>query len=184
MESLEERVSLLENQLKSTRSGDASSSTAVQPANGHRQAIMASSKEADDSASELSSKVGMLELTTDGEEPRYLGSSSVFAFSRIIHSSLRQQSQSQPRGLGLREADTAIPSPCPLPDYDFGVTLSNAYFENIHPQYPFLHEPTFRGWEERFVRPSENMEELFFDPVPLFFINMVNRTLVDAYIPF
>ncbi|RKL08437.1 hypothetical protein BFJ71_g1724 [Fusarium oxysporum] len=54
-----------------------------------------------------------------------------------------------------------------------GISLSNAYFENIHPHYPFLHEPTFRRWEDTLVRPSNTIGELDFDPAPLFFVNMV-----------
>ncbi|CAK7212902.1 hypothetical protein SBRCBS47491_001621 [Sporothrix bragantina] len=37
--------------------------------------------------------------------------------------------------------------PVNVPTYEDGLVLSNAYFENIHIQYPFLHEPTFRMWE-------------------------------------
>ena len=65
-------------------------------------------------------------------------------------------------------------TPCLLPDYDSCVTLSNAYFQNIHPQYPFLHEPTFRLWERKLIGPFEAMDAPSFDPIHLFFVNMVS----------
>ncbi|KAH6957791.1 fungal-specific transcription factor domain-containing protein [Ilyonectria sp. MPI-CAGE-AT-0026] len=127
----------------------------------------------DDSASELSSKVGILGLTVDGEEPHYLGSSSAFSFSRVIHSSLRRPFPRSFESLIVHQDDKAAPSPCLLPEYELGISLSNAYFENVHPQYPFLHEPTFRRWENALFRPSDSIEDLNFDPVPLFFVNMI-----------
>ncbi|KIX07700.1 uncharacterized protein Z518_02354 [Rhinocladiella mackenziei CBS 650.93] len=41
-----------------------------------------------DEVSDLASKVGMLGLNAARAEPHYLGSSSAFAFSRVISSSL------------------------------------------------------------------------------------------------
>lgn len=66
-----------------------------------------------------------------------------------------------------------LPEPCPLPDYPTAVKLSNAYFQNIHPQYPFLHEPSFRAWETVLEDPLEAMSTLGYNPVPLYFLNMV-----------
>lgn len=115
----------------------------------------------------------MLGLRANGDEPHYLGSSSVFAFSRIIHSSLRQSfPESRSEASSFPEEDASQSGPCPLPDHELGTTLSNAYFENIHPQYPFLHEPTFRLWEKKLIGPFTTMESFAFDPIPLFFINM------------
>lgn len=114
-------------------------------------------------------------MTADGEARHYLGPSSVFSFSHVIHASLRQPFPgSHLESLDDHQDDAAAaPSPCFLPDYELGISLSNAYFENIHPHYPFLHEPTFRRWEDALVRPSNTIGELDFDPVPLFFVNMV-----------
>lgn len=169
VETLEARVALLEEKLRIADLDDSGPLSENQPATD-----TAPPKDDDDGASELSTRVGMLGLTMDGEEPHYLGSSSIFSFSRILHSSLRRP---VPRDLvgavTFLEEGTPIPSPCPLPDYEFGVTLSNAYFENIHPQYPFLHEPTFRRWEEGLAWPSQGIDAFGFNPVPLFFVNMV-----------
>jgi hypothetical protein len=54
------------------------------------------------------------------------------------------------------------------------MSLSNAYFENIHPKYPFLHEPTFRRSERSLIGPIELVEDLSFDPVATFFVYMVS----------
>lgn len=67
--------------------------------------------------------------------------------------------------------------PCPFPEYSVAVKLSNAYFENIQPQYPFLHEPTFRLHEEKVLRQSPEIADIMLYPIPLFFINMVSRAL-------
>lgn len=125
-----------------------------------------------DVVDELSSKVGLLSLNAAGAEPYYLGSSSTFAFSRLINSSLRQvvNQSATATELSWPGIDAAPPiEPCLLPDYDEAIRLSNAYFENIHVHYPFLHEPTFRLWENMFSGGSMN-----FDPVALFFLNMVS----------
>jgi hypothetical protein len=133
----------------------------------------------EDGVSDLASKVGMLGLNyAAGAEPQYLGSSSAFAFSRIINSSLRRGVQTSHAAVfGLAE-EASMVSPCPLPNYEAGVMLSNAYFQNIHPQYPFLHEPTFRIWEMKLLGTSESTNTFDFDPIALFFLNMVYHELV------
>ncbi|KAH7230359.1 fungal-specific transcription factor domain-containing protein [Fusarium solani] len=129
--------------------------------------------EADESSSDLSNQVGRLGLLVGGEEPHYLGSSSAFSFSRLIHSSLRQSLvQGDPKPLDFHLRDTVEPSPCCLPDCEVAMSLSNAYFENIHPKYPFLHEPTFRRSERSLIGPIELVEDLSFDPVATFFVYM------------
>ncbi|KPM46480.1 hypothetical protein AK830_g220 [Neonectria ditissima] len=125
---------------------------------------------------QLASKVGLLSLNAAGAEPPYLGSSSTFAFSRLINSSLRQVvlSNSHTGSFGQNEDESSmLPTPCLLPDYDTAVKLSNAYFQNIHTQYPFLHEPTFRAWEAAVVSGSAGFDTFISNPVPLFFLNMV-----------
>ena len=176
VETLEERVALLEEQLRRARSDDQASSktphTTQDPA--HCRLAGSETSGEGDGTNELSFKVGMLGLRANGDEPHYLGSSSAFAFSRIIHSSLRQSFPGAPSEVSnVLEEDISQSSPCPLPDPELGISLSNAYFENIHPQYPFLHEPTFRLWEKKLIEPFTPIGPLEFDPIPLFFINMV-----------
>ncbi len=169
LQTLEERVALLESQLLQNRYSDS-----VNPSlEAHNSGATAKRIETDDTVSELASKVGLLGLNAAGAEPHYLGSSSAFAFSRIISTSLRQLVPGQLNNVtGSAKAGTSTPWPCLLPDYDVGITLSNAYFQNIHPQYQFLHEPTFRRWEIEVMRPAEsnNLSQHY---VPLFFVNMV-----------
>lgn len=129
--------------------------------------------------SPLSLQAGLLDVRsaqTEQTEPQYLGLSSTFAFSHIVNSSLCRHlpDRAKPlRGLLTRQAPS--PSLCFLPDKELALLLSNAYFENIHPQYPFLHEATFRIWEQTAAaRPHEGRSAHIFT-VPLFFVNMVSE---------
>ncbi|KAH7131604.1 fungal-specific transcription factor domain-containing protein [Dactylonectria estremocensis] len=128
-----------------------------------------------DGASDLSSRVGMLDFRTAQMEPQYLGSSSAFAFSRIINFSLRRDLPVEPSLASLNDkfGSSPSPSPCLLPDYHVAVRLSNAYFKHIHPQYPFLHEPTFREWEAILYDSARDFTDIGFHTSPLFFLNMV-----------
>jgi len=123
---------------------------------------------------DLSSKVAVLDMVTAQREPHYLGSSSAFAFSRIVNLSLRTDLPGQPDQVIVGDAEHTGPSPCMLPDYDTALSLSNAYFEFIHPQYPFLHEPTFRQWETTIYNGSPNLSEDMSFSLVLFFTNMVS----------
>lgn len=125
---------------------------------------------------ELASKVGLLSLNAAGAEPYYLGSSSTFAFSRLISSSLRQVVLDSPKYGSLSNQpseNSNLPVPCPLPDYDVAVRLSTAYFQNINAQYPFLHEPTFRAWETTILSGIEGLETIDSGPFIFFFLNLV-----------
>ncbi|KAF7541951.1 hypothetical protein G7054_g357 [Neopestalotiopsis clavispora] len=126
---------------------------------------------------ELASKVGMLEMNVAGGEPHYLGSSSAFAFSRAIGSTLLLQGlQPIPERGDQLSASHSHPEdhfdflPCLLPDYDDGQVLSNAYFRNIHPQYPFLNKSTFKAWEAEILHPDQFSSQ---NPVASYFIYMV-----------
>lgn len=127
-----------------------------------------------DEFNDLASKVGTLSINAGGAEPRYLGTSSIFAFSRVINSSLRQVVSRAPSIVPEQyDSDWPNPTPCMLPDYQSATKLSDAYFENIHPQYPFLHEPTFRSWEMMLATSSQESDNFNFNPSCLFFLNMV-----------
>jgi hypothetical protein len=113
---------------------------------------------------------------TEQAEPQYLGPSSTFAFSHIVNSSLCRhlpEKAKQPPGLLTTTRQAPSASLCFLPDSELALALSNAYFENIHPQYPFIHEPTFRLWERRVNAQSQQVGALNDNAVPLFFLNMV-----------
>ena len=98
----------------------------------------------------------------------------MFSFSRVIHACVRQIVLDKPGNRldsSLEEAENLEIGPCSLPGYGQGLVFSNAYFENVHFQYPFLHEPTFRQWE----RNAHGFGLEAATPVELFFVNMVCR---------
>ncbi|CBF80573.1 Zn(II)2Cys6 transcription factor [Aspergillus nidulans FGSC A4] len=106
----------------------------------------------DNELSDLSSMIGTLSLNAAGAEPHYLGSSSAFAFARFVEPVIRQAITSMPPRIAVQ--------------------LSDAYFGNIHTQYPFLHEPTFRQWETRLYNPTHAAILTDSGRVPLYFLNM------------
>lgn len=154
-------------------------STPAAASNGESTSSIPCTPEGRDGASDLSSRVGMLDFRTSQTEPQYLGSSSSFAFSRIISLSLSSNLPTAP-GLTQLSDRRSSPSPCLLPDYDVAVKLSDAYFKHIHPQYPFLHEPTFRTWEAMLYDTSPDFTETGLPFTPLFFLNMVSRSLLSV----
>ncbi|BCS25405.1 uncharacterized protein APUU_50116S [Aspergillus puulaauensis] len=156
---LEHRVKLLESAVRQLQPGVAQSRARAAEGDGHE-------------VSDLCSIMGVLSLNAAGAEPRFLGSSSAFAFTRFISPSIRQLIPSIAPDLTGNRDQTVAPEPCLLPEYSTAVRLSNAYFQNIHPQYPFLDEATFRIWEAALKDPVTAMS-IYYKPGPLFFLNMV-----------
>lgn len=201
LEILENRVAHLESQLRSTgqnlvpsdgRLGSATQSRIADPA----LLSQPSSRETldqpqeprldkgDDDADSLAAKIGLLGLRSADIEPRYLGSSSAFAFSRAIGSSLLLRDANPAiNNVGMHSVnDLAGLLPCALPSYEDGLVLSNAYFENINIQYPFLHEPEFRMWE---AQTASSLPVPSSDPeAALFFVYIVScyvwKTIEDS----
>ncbi|KAI8395688.1 hypothetical protein FOFC_21218 [Fusarium oxysporum] len=165
---LEGRVAGLQSHYHAT----SPQSTSAAASNDESTSSIPYTPEGRDGTSDLSSRVGMLDFRTTQTEPQYLGSSSSFAFSRIINLSLSSNLPTAPTLAHLSDRRSS-PSPCLLPDYDVAVQLSDAYFKHIHPQYPFLHEPTFRTWEAMLYDSSQDFTETGFSFTPLFFLNMV-----------
>lgn len=176
LEQLEQRVLLLEKQLREANSSTACDSNISQHGQSTEQFEQASTLDEDGrELGDLSSMIGTLSLNAAGAEPSYLGPSSTFAFTRFVKPSLRQAMGSLTPNI-LRPNDSQgapAPEPCALPDYHTAMKLSNAYFENIHAQYPFLHEPTFRKWETALADPFDALSSLDYNPLPLYFLNMV-----------
>ncbi|KAG7003745.1 Positive regulator of purine utilization [Fusarium oxysporum f. sp. conglutinans] len=168
LEMLEGRVAGLQSHYHAT----SPQSTSAAASNDESTSSIPYTPEGRDGTSDLSSRVGMLDFRTTQTEPQYLGSSSSFAFSRIINLSLSSNLPTAPTLAHLSDRRSS-PSPCLLPDYDVAVQLSDAYFKHIHPQYPFLHEPTFRTWEAMLYDSSQDFTETGFSFTPLFFLNMV-----------
>ncbi|KAJ5512847.1 transcriptional regulator family: Fungal Specific TF [Penicillium fimorum] len=146
------------------------------------QVSSALSKEHAGQVDHLSSEVALLCLNAAGGEPHYFGPSSAVSFSRIISATMglkSEKSSSSPRTFD--DSEESHPNTCSdrvprLPSPSVAVNLSRAYFDNIHPQYPFLHRPTFCKWEQDVREPSQPVNISTAGDVPLFFILMVYAT--------
>ncbi|KAF5529624.1 purine utilization positive regulator [Fusarium mexicanum] len=132
-------------------------STPAAASNGESTSSIPCTPDERDGTSDLSSRVGMLDFRTTQIEPQYLGSSSSFAFSRIINLSLTSNLPTAPALAHLSDRRSS-PSPCLLPDYDVPVKLSGAYFKT---------------WETMLYDSSLDFTETGFSFTPLFFLNMV-----------
>ncbi|KAH7126515.1 fungal-specific transcription factor domain-containing protein [Dactylonectria estremocensis] len=180
LETLEERVELLERLLQQQNQPQVSAGSAMPGFRDFNYLNVATTssgvrdrdRDENDATTDLISRAGVLSLHASGAEPHYFGPSSIFSFSRVIHACVRQAVQEKPRSEfdpNSDEMDASSLVPCRLPSYEIGVALSNAYFENVHLQYPFLHEPTFRKWE----RNAVGLDSVVASPTELFFVNIV-----------
>lgn len=115
----------------------------------------------------LSTEVALLCLSAAGREAHFFGASSAVTFSRIVSAAMGLRRTDSTAGsssssvLGVRETTnarsdtrTAPRVPVRLPSAEMKATLSEAYFRNIHPQYPILHRPTFQAWESECSRAA------------------------------
>lgn len=149
---------------------------------GFFRAHRAPSVEADDHHVDvLSSEVALLCLSAAGREPHYFGPSSAVSFSRIVSATMGLasrggSSQHSRDGFG-KGIGSEVPREVPLrlPSPKLRANLSEAYFNNIHPQYPFLHKPTFEIWEETCLKASLEGDLNSVGGVSLFFVLMVSR---------
>ncbi|KZF23929.1 hypothetical protein L228DRAFT_227756 [Xylona heveae TC161] len=200
LQSLEERVAFLEGMLQSVNpdvardhlgqkvAAERAFST-EQPQATASDTISSTSKDAleDEKVDDLSSEVGLLCLHAAGREPHYFGSSSGFAFTKVLNSSLKNfRSQGPGISLGCVNDSSlntrSIVPPCPLPSKPVASMLTQAYFENIHTQYPFLHRPTFEKWEAD-VMAARDGEPRHVDSIMLFFLYMV-YAVASMIVPF
>ncbi|OKL56596.1 hypothetical protein UA08_08175 [Talaromyces atroroseus] len=127
----------------------------------------------------LSNEVALLCLSAAGREPQYFGPSSAVHFSRIVSSTLRlprrgagaaSSHYSNTSGSATRHATARYQE---FPDPGMMAKLSEAYFNNIHPQYPFLHQPTFRLMEQECLEASLRNDVGDASETSLFFVLMV-----------
>ncbi|KAJ5273491.1 hypothetical protein N7478_008616 [Penicillium angulare] len=134
----------------------------------------------------LSNEVALLCLSAAGREPQFFGPSSAVFFSRIASASidlpLKQSDWNDSPRLGdnneyhNRSQWSPIP-PVELPSSTKAAMLSEAYFKSIHPQYPFLHRPTFRSMEKECLSANALGDISTADPASLFFVLMVRVDL-------
>ncbi|KAF4965630.1 hypothetical protein FSARC_6593 [Fusarium sarcochroum] len=139
--------------------------------NGASSTSQSNTREARDADDETN--LEMLYLRSAGADPHYFGASSAYSFTKIFSASLRAI-QTQAPGLSMSGvADSFVashptPSPVPLPGRPLTTMLTSAYFEQIHPQFPFLHRPTYMQWEEEVLEACEGSYEP--EPTKAFFV--------------
>ncbi|KAF4499699.1 transcription activator acu-15 [Fusarium agapanthi] len=139
------------------------------------------SAEAEDARDQLSTDVALLCLTTASKEPHYFGPSSAVSFSRIISTAINLPKRSQASTIrfehgGFLDWNCPQPFAVSFPSPPLGTALSQAYFGNIHAQYPFLHEPTFRFWEEQCFKADLSGNLSAAGDMAQFFVWMVYAT--------
>ncbi|OBT67974.1 hypothetical protein VE03_01480 [Pseudogymnoascus sp. 23342-1-I1] len=125
----------------------------------------------------LAHEIGLVSLSA-GTDPKYIGPSSGYFFAKLLLSCARQGKQSFPpqeqeqsthgrlARLFPRGELSVLPSPLPE-DIEYTIKISKAYFEAIHPQYPFLHQPSHMKLIEHVYAEPEPM------PNAAFQVNMV-----------
>lgn len=107
----------------------------------------------------------------------YFGETSGPALSKIL-TTIMNGARLQAPGLTLSGARNSpwheLPKaiPASLPEPVFGSLLVDAYFTHVHPQYPFLHRPTFVYWESQVQAALRQGHTP--DPGQYFFVFMVN----------
>ncbi|EPE09054.1 transcriptional activator protein acu [Ophiostoma piceae UAMH 11346] len=150
----------------------------------------------------LSSEVALLCLSAAGREPHYFGPSSAVSFSRIASATMgvhRPSPHGQhggnsrrrptygsvdghpPSVLGMGAASIPLrrqtPPPANLmelfPDPATAARWSQAYWQNIHLQYPFLHRPTVDLWERQCALAYAQRDMAPVYGMPLLFVLMV-----------
>lgn len=135
---------------------------------------------ADSFVDDLSSDVALLCISAAGREPHYFGPSSAVSFSRIASQAMGirtsqgravSESPSEQRAGRDRSGRT---TKAVMPTDAQADTYVSAYFNNIHPQYPFLHEPTFQRWQGECRQTGDLDDELSrAGNIPTFFVFMV-----------
>ncbi|OGM45825.1 hypothetical protein ABOM_005485 [Aspergillus bombycis] len=113
-----------------------------------------------ESANQIADQIGLISITT-GTDLRYLGPSSGLFFTKFVLAGLGKRLHADtPTGLDAKTdsvpvpSDLLVPQPKELPsDQSHTRWLSKAYFDTVHVQFPFLHEPSY----------SETIEKIYGD---------------------
>ncbi|CAH0021249.1 unnamed protein product [Clonostachys rhizophaga] len=135
---------------------------------------------ADAGSDTLSSEVAVLCLSAAGREPHYFGPSSAVSFSRIASAVMGLPNKKSMRATsdhgGSDKAREGRRRTVPVIDFPSASRmekLSEAYFANIHPQYPFLHRPTARMMEKECMEASQTGDVSTARDTSLFFVLMI-----------
>jgi len=132
----------------------------------------------DDESNDLASDIALLALSASGREPHYFGPSSAISFARIARSILlspKHFASQQPKNTSHAEERRA-PRPrtsAVLPSSTAAYSLCEAYFNHVHSQYPFLHQPTFMSWLEEVLHAQQAGMVDTVKAIPMFFVLMV-----------
>ena len=122
------------------------------------------------------SALELLCLRSAGAEPHFFGASSGYSFAKMFSASLRAVRQQGP-GLtmsGIRDKTCQkrpLAMPVPLPNRMVVNALTNAYFEQVHPQFPFLHQPSHEKRKDEVLSAIDAGKSP--DPIHSFFVYVV-----------
>ncbi|KAH8586385.1 fungal-specific transcription factor domain-containing protein [Bisporella sp. PMI_857] len=178
MQSLEARVAYLEGILQQVRPDVALDHFVGYQSTNQRVDDAEGSPATQTDVVDISSDVALLCVSAAGREPHYFGPSSALSFSRVFSSALRLSKEHGGSARGNNEqsglrSTLNINAPLRLPSISAASSFSKAYFNNVHPQYPFLHHPTFRIWEDECTQANQNGNLQDVKPISIFFVLMV-----------
>lgn len=112
-------------------------------------------------------EIGLISVGVNSDQ-RYIGPSSGYFLARLVLACSPRANPGQNSGprppphmaqSTINELVTAAQGPLPLPARSIGVQLCDAFFETVHPQYPMLHEPSFRQTLEQVYRNNDQPVE-------------------------
>ena len=139
---------------------------------------VSNSHDGEDDGNDLAADVALLALSASGREPHYFGPSSALSFSRVASSTLKTHKRhggSQPSVYSDAEflPGPQKSRPVLFPTTTVSQALSTAFFNHVHPQYPFLHRPTFDSWEKICLQAQQVGKLESVKEIPSFFVLMV-----------
>ena len=137
-----------------------------------------------DNANEDLSNLELLCLRSAGAEPHFFGATFGYPFGRIFSATLKAVRQQAP-GLSVtgvvdeNSLDRPRPAPAPLPNRTIVNMLTTAYFDQVHPQFPFLHRPSYQQREEQVLSDAESGKTP--NPIDAFFVYIVSVKCLTSH---
>lgn len=161
---LQKRVAWLESIIKERLPDiDLNDEPDQTPRNQHQDGSVAQQDAAKTCTEQITEQLGLISVSA-GSDLRYFGPSSGLFFTKFVLTGLSQAAGVEASKLpetGSQGYDDMsfingliVPQPQPLPpDLRHAQFLSQAYFDSVHLQHPFLHQPTY----------MESLEKLYTD---------------------